>query len=334
MAFKYLYRPATGADLPMEMERVLVTGAGGQIGQVLLAALADRFGTERILATDIREIPGWTGPYERLDVLDQARLEDLVRRHKATQIYHLAAILSATGEKDPLRTWQINMDGFLNIMEVSRAAGVSRVFHPSSIAAFGAEIDLACAGQHIPLIPATVYGITKVAGENWSHYYYQRYGVDVRSIRYPGIIGHQSDPGGGTTDYAVDIYHAAVKGQPFTCFLEPDTRLPMIYMDDAIRATLELMDAPAAQLQVRTAYNLSGMDFTPAEIAAAIQQQVPDFQISYAPDFRQAIAASWPQRIDDQAARLDWGWKPAFDLESMTSDMLHHLRLRLTPSND
>lgn len=316
----------------MTDQNILVTGAGGQIGQVLLQALAERYGADSIHATDIREIPSWSGSYQHLDVLDRESLDRLVKTCRITQIYHLAAILSASGEKDPLRTWQINMDGFLNVMEVARTSGVSKVFHPSSIAAFGAEIDLHSAGQHIPLIPSTVYGITKVAGENWSYYYYKRYGLDVRSLRYPGIIGHQSDPGGGTTDYAVDIYHAALKGDSFRCFLEADTRLPMIYMDDAIRATLELMEAPAEALKVRTSYNLAGMDFTPAEIAAAIQKELPGFRIEYQPDFRQAIASSWPQRVDDSQAREDWGWEPRFDLHTMTRDMLHHLKVRLTTS--
>jgi threonine 3-dehydrogenase len=323
---KYLYRYFRRS---MQTENILVTGAGGQIGQVLLQALAERFGSDQICATDIREIPSWSGPYQSLNVLDRDGLDQLVVQRGVTQIYHLAAILSATGEKDPLRTWQVNMDGFLNVMEVSRTRGVKRIFHPSSIAAFGAEINLELAGQHIPLIPATVYGISKVAGENWSYYYHQRYGLDVRSLRYPGIIGHQSDPGGGTTDYAVEIYHAAVKGEAFTCFLEPDTRLPMIYMDDAIRATLELMDAPAENIQVRTGYNLGGMDFTPAEIAEAIRTEIPGFRINYQPDFRQAIATSWPKRVDDRQAREDWGWKPGFDLMEMTRDMIRQLSQRL-----
>lgn len=315
----------------MKQDRILVTGAGGQIGQVLCQALAVRHGASNILATDIRAIPSWQGAFARLDVLDAPSLTELTREWGATQIYHLAAILSAAGEKDPLRTWQINMDGFLHVMETALQLSVSRVFHPSSIAAFGAGIDLDRAGQHVPLIPATVYGITKVAGENWSYYYHQRYGLDIRSLRYPGIVGHQSDPGGGTTDYAVDIYHYAVQGKPFRCFLAEDTRLPMIYMDDAIRATLALMDAPAGNIRVRTSYNLGGMDFSPEEIAASIRKEIPGFEITYAPDHRQLIAAGWPRRIDDSAAREDWGWKPEFDLDAMTRDMIRHLSLRYSP---
>lgn len=308
------------------MDRILVTGAGGQIGQVLLSALSDRFGEEALLATDIRAIPSWPGRFEIMDVCENALVDRVVQQFRPTQIYHLAAILSAAGEANPLRTWDINMRGLLNILESARAHSVSKIFHPSSIAAFGAEIDNQCAGQHIPLIPATVYGITKAVGENWSHYYNKRYRMDIRSIRYPGIIGYQTAPGGGTTDYAVEIYHAAVSDKKFTCFLAPDTRLPMIYMDDAIRGTLELMDAAPELIKIRTSYNVAGMDFTPAEIYAAICREVPDFEIEYKPDFRQAIAAGWPQRIDDNAARQDWGWKPAYDLATMTSDMLYHLR--------
>lgn len=313
----------------MSKEKILVSGAGGQIGQVLLQELALRHGKDNVLATDIRPIASWDGPFSLLNVLDKDALASLSQSIGVTQIYHLAAILSATGEKDPLSTWRINMEGLLNVFETARSAGVSKVFYPSSIAVFGEGIDLHCAGQEVPLVPATVYGISKAAGENWAAYYFHRYGLDVRSLRYPGIIGHQTDPGGGTTDYAVDIYHAAVKGRPFSCFLEPDARLPMIYMDDAIRATMELMEAPASQIRIRTSYNLAGMDFTPAEIAAEISRLVPGFSISYAPDHRQAIASSWPQRVDDGPARHDWGWKPAFDLSSMTQDMLLNLRKRL-----
>ena len=314
----------------MQQEQILVTGAGGQIGQVLLQALAERYGQEAVIATDIRPIPNWKGRFVILNVLDRIGLEELVDQQGTTQIYHLAAILSASGEKDPLMTWQVNMDGLLNILETSRTKGIQRVFYPSSIAVFGAGIDLNLAAQDVPLIPSTVYGMSKAAGENWGYYYYHRYGLDVRSLRYPGIIGYQSPPGGGTTDYAVDIFHYAARREPYTCFLEKDARLPMIYMDDAIRATLELMAAPKDQIRVRTSYNLAGMDFDPQELATSIRRFVPDFTVAYAPDFRQAIAASWPQRIDDSPARQDWDWKPAFDLEAMTRDMLVHLEQQIT----
>jgi nucleoside-diphosphate-sugar epimerase len=311
------------------MNRILITGGGGQLGQVLSVALAGAYGTDNIIVTDLNPVPSWLGKYEMLNVLDKARLETLVKQHEITQIYHLAAILSATGEKNPQLTWQVNMEGYLNVLEAARALPqIEKIFFPSSIAVFGAGIDLTMAGQDIPLIPATVYGISKAAGENWSKYYFDRYGVDVRSIRYPGIIGYQSPPGGGTTDYAVEIYHYAVRNEAFSCFLEKDTRLPMIYMEDAIRATLELMSADASDITVRTSYNLNGMDFTPAEIASSIQQLMPDFKITYNPDERQKIAASWPQRIDDQAARKDWQWQPKYDLASMTKDMLKNLQGR------
>ena len=311
------------------MNRILITGGGGQLGQVLSVALAGAYGTDNVIVTDLNPVPSWLGKYEMLNVLDKARLETLVKQHEITQIYHLAAILSATGEKNPQLTWQVNMEGYLNVLEAARALPqIEKIFFPSSIAVFGAGIDLNMAGQDIPLIPATVYGISKAAGENWSKYYFDRYGVDVRSIRYPGIIGYQSPPGGGTTDYAVEIYHYAVRNEAFSCFLEKDTRLPMIYMEDAIRATLELMSADASDITVRTSYNLNGMDFTPAEIASSIQQLMPDFKITYNPDERQKIAASWPQRIDDQAARKDWQWQPKYDLASMTKDMLKNLQGR------
>lgn len=314
----------------MENEKIIVTGAGGQIGQVLLHALAERYGVQSVIATDIRPIPNWEGKFVTLNVLDRAGLENLVDEQGTTQIYHLAAILSASGEKDPLMTWQVNMDGLLNILDTARDKGIDRVFYPSSIAVFGASIDLNQAGQHVPLIPATVYGITKAAGENWGYYYYNRYGLDVRSLRYPGIIGYQSPPGGGTTDYAVDIFHYAARREPYTCFLESTARLPMIYMDDAIRATLDLMAAPKEQIRIRTSYNLSGMDFDPRELADSIREFVPGFAVSYVPDFRQAIAASWPQRIDDSDARQDWGWAPSFSLRSMTKDMLEHLEEKIS----
>lgn len=311
------------------MDRILITGGGGQLGQVLSVALAGAYGTENVIVTDLNPVPTWGGEYEMLNVLDKDRLETLVKQYKITQIYHLAAILSATGEKNPKLTWQVNMEGYLNVLEAARTLPqIEKIFFPSSIAVFGAGIDLNMAGQDIPLIPATVYGISKAAGENWSKYYFDRYGVDVRSIRYPGIIGYQSPPGGGTTDYAVEIYHYAVRNEAFSCFLEKDTRLPMIYMEDAIRATLELMSADASDITVRTSYNLNGMDFTPAEIASSIQQLMPDFKITYNPDERQKIAASWPQRIDDQAARKDWHWQPKYDLASMTEDMLKNLQSR------
>ncbi len=309
----------------MQAETVLVIGANGQIGTVLAQALRGVYGENNVIASDLRPPAEDHGLFEILDVLDGARLLDIVQRYKVSQIYHLAAILSAKGEQDPKRAWEINMSSLFNVLEIAKDYKL-RVFFPSSIAVYGAHTPRMNTPQFTIREPSTVYGISKVAGENWCNYYYLRYGLDVRSIRYPGIIGYQSLPGGGTTDYAVDIYHKAVQGQPFECFLSADTMLPMLYMDDAIRATLELMFTDPDKIQVRTSYNLAGMSFTPAEIAASIQKHIPGFSISYKPDFRQAIADSWPQSIDDSKAREEWGWKPNFDLEAMTEDMLMHLR--------
>ncbi|MBL7808307.1 MAG: NAD-dependent epimerase/dehydratase family protein [Saprospiraceae bacterium] len=307
-------------------DTILLVGAGGQIGTVLTEALRKSFGSDQVVATDLRPLENQNGPTEILDALDGNALAELVKKYKVTQIYHLAAILSATGEKNPMWAWDINMRSLFNVLEVSREQQVAKVYYPSSIAVFGLEASPAMTPQYSVLIPGTVYGISKVAGENWANYYFRRYGLDVRSLRYPGIIGYESMPGGGTTDYAVDIYHYAVQNKAYECFLRADTPLPMLYMPDAIRATLELMEAPANQLQVRTSYNLAGMTFNPGEITASIQKEVPDFKVNYVPDFRQAIADSWPASIDDSAARRDWGWKPEYDLDAMTRDMLFHLR--------
>ena len=310
----------------MSKEKILIIGANGQIGAVLSAALRDHFGFANVVATDIRDVALQDGLFEILDVLDAAALANLVERRQITQIYHLAAILSAKGEAIPLKTWDINMNGLFNVLEVAREKNVKKVFYPSSIAVFGSDIPRQNTPQNAILKPTTVYGMSKVAGELWSQYYFQRYGLDVRSVRYPGVIGYQSDPGGGTTDYAVEIYHYAVKGKPYACFLAKNTGLPMIYMDDAIRATLELMDAPAENIKVRTSYNLAGMSFSPGEIAESIGQEVPGFTVLYQPDFRQKIAESWPESIEDTPARNDWGWQPKYDLDSMTKDMLFHLQ--------
>lgn len=312
----------------MKQDRILIIGAGGQIGAVLTEALRDIHGSGNVIASDLRELPAQDGPTEILNALEAPALEEVVKKWRVNQIYHLAAILSATGEKDPMRAWDINMRSLFNVLEISRLRNLSKVYFPSSIAVFGREAAHQGTPQYEVLIPETVYGISKVAGENWANYYYRRYGLDVRSLRYPGIIGYQSMPGGGTTDYAVDIYHYAVQQKPYECFLSQDTSLPMLYMPDAIRGTLELMEAPANRLSVRTSYNLAGMSFTPAEIAASIRKQAPGFKMTYKPDFRQAIADSWPASIDDSAARNDWGWKPEFDLDAMTVDMMKHLGVK------
>ena len=310
----------------MAKDSILVIGASGQIGSVLTEALRNQYGESNVIATDIRNPEINTGIFEQLNVLDINRLNELVDKYKITQIYHLAAILSAKGEANPRGTWDFNMNSLFNVLELAKEKQISKLYFPSSIAVFGNDAPKVNTPQNAVLNPSTIYGMSKVAGEHWSQYFWNRYKLDIRSLRYPGIIGYQSLPGGGTTDYAVDIYHKAVAGEHFNCFLSENTRLPMCYMDDAIRATLELMEADASKLSIRTSYNLSGMDFTPAEIAAAIKNEIPAFTISYAPDFRQAIADSWPQSIDDQSAKTDWGWKPAYDLESMTKDMILHLK--------
>lgn len=310
----------------MRKDNILVTGANGQIGSVLTEALRKVYGDDNVLATDIRTPETENGAFELLDILDKENLERLVKKYKITQIYHLAAILSATGEANPLLTWKINMDGFFNVMECARSFKLDKVFFPSSIAVFCKETPRQNTPQHTVLHPTTVYGISKAAGENWCQYYWQKYGVDARSLRYPGIISYQSAPGGGTTDYAVEIFHEALKHGTYECFLKENTRLPMIYMPDAIRATLMLMDAPADALSVRTSYNLASMSFTPKEIYQSILRHIPDFKISYKPDFRQQIAESWNESIDDHIARNDWAWKENFDLDTMAEDMIVNLK--------
>ena len=311
-----------------QQERILVTGATGQIGTVLTEALREAYGHDNVLATDIKKPDLEAGQFEMLDILNVQRITEIIGDYKITTIYHLAAILSASGEWNPQKTWNVNMNGLLSILELARTENLQKVFFPSTIAVFGKTTPRIMTPQHTAMAPSTVYGISKATGELWCKYYHDRYGLDVRSVRYPGIISHQSMPGGGTTDYAVDIYHQALQQGKYTCFLEANTRLPMMYMDDAIRATLELMAAPAAKIKIRTSYNLASMSFTPAELAAAIKKHIPEFTITYEPDHRQEIAASWTESIDDSEARKDWGWQPKYDMESMTADMLKHLKIK------
>lgn len=311
----------------MAEERILISGASGQIGTVLTHALVDHYGVENIIATDIKEPSYHDIDFVVMDILNVQRMHEIIEDYRITQVYHLAAILSANGEWNPRKTWNVNMNGLLSILNLSHKMGIRKVFFPSSIAVFGGPSPKVTTPQDAPKTPTTVYGISKLAGELWCDYYFRRFGLDVRSLRYPGIISHHSMPGGGTTDYAVDIFHEALDVGSYTCALKADTRLPMIYMRDAIRATLELMEAPADQIKVRTSYNLASMDFTPEELAAAIAKHLPDFTIDYDPDARlQEIADSWTQSIDDTPAREDWGWKPEFDLDKMTEDMISHLR--------
>ena len=305
---------------------ILITGANGQLGSVLIPALRAKYGNDNVIASDLSPRLGFQGRFEILDATDEARLTEVVRQYGINQIYHLAAILSASGEAAPLRTWDINMAAFLNVLEVSRQEGIDKVFYPSSIAVFGESAPLENTPNDAFLDPLTAYGISKAAGENWAKYYSVKYGLDVRSVRYPGVIGYQSDPGGGTTDYAVEIFHHAVKNQPFSCFLDPTETLPMIFMDDAIRATIELMEAPKESINNRSSYNLAGLSFSPAELTSAIQKHCPDFQVTYAPDARQAIAARWPNSIDDSQARTDWGWEPEYKMEELVETMLSELR--------
>lgn len=310
----------------MSTPKILVTGANGQIGRVLTQELRRKYGQNAVVATDITKLGEDVEPFEFLDILNNQRLRELVFDHKITQIYHLAAILSANGEWNPIKTWNINLNGLLSILELARELNMEKVFFPSTIAVFGNTTPRIQTPQDVPLVPSTVYGMSKSTGELWCNYFNQKFGLDVRSLRYPGIIGWQSLPAGGTTDYAVEIYHEALKHQQYECFLAENTRLPMMYMNDAIKATLDLMEAPKENISIRYGYNLAAMSFTPSEIAAEIKKHIPEFEITYKPDFRQQIAASWTESIDDSMARKDWNWQPEFDLPAMTIDMLHHLK--------
>jgi nucleoside-diphosphate-sugar epimerase len=312
----------------MKSDKILILGSCGQIGVELTLALRTQYGNDAVIATDIKEehsLLKGTGPFYQVDVMDINAVLALVKKEQITQIYLLAALLSATGEKMPLKAWDINMTSLLQVLEMSVQEKIAKVYWPSSIAVFGSTTPKQATPQKTIVEPETVYGISKYAGENWCQYYAKRYGLDVRSIRYPGLISWKSLPGGGTTDYAVDIYLQALAQKKYTCFLSEHSYLPMMYMDDAIRATIELMEAPAERLSTRLAYNISAMSFSPKEIAASIQKHIPDFSIDYAPDFRQQIADGWPQSIDDRLAQEDWNWKAAFDLEKMTATMLENL---------
>ncbi len=313
----------------MVKDKILVIGASGQIGVELTLALRKLYGNNNVIASDLREendLLKGTGPYVSLDVMNKEMLHVQVIRQNITQIYLLAAILSATGEKNPNLAWHLNMQSLLNVLDIAREEGLKKVYWPSSIAVFGPTSPKECCPQKTIIEPTTVYGISKFAGEFWCHYYHMKYGVDVRSIRYPGLISYKSGPGGGTTDYAVEIFYEALEHKKYTSFLNQNTYLPMMYMPDAIRATLELMEAPEDQISIRTSYNVAGISFSPKDIAAEIKKHIPDFEIAYKPDYRQAIADSWPKNIDDSIARADWGWKHEFGLEEMTMDMLKNLQ--------
>ena len=310
------------------MPRILVIGASGQLGSELTQELKNIIGEDNVVASDrnISATSSRQGLFETLDVLDGDLLYKIVNKHKITQIYHLAAILSAVGEQHPKQAWTLNIDGLINVLDVAKEKKLDKIFWPSSIAVFGPNTSVNHTPQNTIMDPLTVYGISKLAGERWCEYYFHNYGVDTRSLRYPGLIGYKSPAGGGTTDYAVDIYHKAINKKPFECFLKEDTGLPMMYMPDAIRSTIELMKADKVKIKVRSSYNISAMSFTPKEVVNSIKMHIPDFKISYHPDFRQDIADSWPRLIDDSCARKDWGWNPEFDLNKMTKDILENLK--------
>lgn len=314
----------------MVTEKILVVGACGQIGVELTLQLRKMYGGANVIASDLREEHPMlkdTGPYIPMDIMNKETFHVLVLRYNITQVYLLAAILSATGEKNPPLAWSLNMQSLLNVLEVAKEEKLHKIYWPSSIAVFGPNSPKQLTPQHTIMEPTTVYGVSKLAGERWCEYYFKRYGVDVRSLRYPGLISYKSAPGGGTTDYAIEIYQEALLEGKYECFLGEDTYLPMMYMPDAIRATVELMEADASSISVRSSYNLSGMSFSPREIATAIQKHLPSFSISYKPDFRQKIADTWPGSIDDSAARQDWRWAPGYDLDRMTVDMLKNMKV-------
>ena len=308
-------------------EKILVIGALGQIGLELIEALREKYGKTQVIASDLREKATVDMPdYVSLDVLDKPALYRLLEAEEITTIYNLAAILSARGEQNPVKAWEVNMDSLFNSLEALRETKAKKLFWPSSIAVFGPHAPAQDTPQHATTDPNTVYGISKLAGERWCEYYAQKYGVDVRSLRYPGLIGYKANPGGGTTDYAVDIFHQAVQHGAYTAYLAPETSLPMMYMPDAIRATILLMEAPPERIRIRSSYNLSGLSVSPRQLAQAIREHLPHFNCSYEPDFRQKIADSWPDSINDTEARQDWGWQPEFNLQNMTEDMLLHIR--------
>ncbi|MFZ5916286.1 MAG: L-threonine 3-dehydrogenase [Chloroflexota bacterium] len=315
-----------------ETKRILVTGACGQIGSELTMALRQKYGNDNVVATGHRTPPGSelcdSGPFEFIDVTRRETVEAVIEKYNIDTVYHMAAILSAAGEQRPQLAWDVNINGLYNILEIAREFELVRLFCPSSIAAFGPETPRAHTPQETVLRPKTMYGVTKVAGELLCDYYFQRFGVDVRGVRYPGIISSETPPGGGTTDYAVHIFYQAIEQRRYTCFVRQDTVLPMMYMPDCIKGTLDLMEADLARLKHHADFNLAAMSFSAAELAAEIQKHIPDFTVAYEPDFRQAIADSWPQSIDDSAAREEWDWQPGYDLATMTADMLEKLGQR------
>ena len=310
-------------------KRILIIGASGQIGNELTMYLRDIYSNQNVIASDLREASNQvmeSGPFEILDAMDARAIEKIVTDYNITDVYLMAAMLSATAEKYPIKGWDLNMSSLFNVLNLAKDKKIKKVFWPSSIAVFGPTTPKTNTPQHTIMEPATVYGISKQTGERWCEYYHKRYGVDVRSIRYPGLISYKTPPGGGTTDYAIEIFHKALKDKKYTCFLTAQTTLPMMFMDDAISATVNIMLAPSQKIKIRNAYNLAALSFNPQELAASIQKHIPDFKIEYQPDFRQAIANSWPASIDDALARKDWGWKHHVDLDKMTKIMIDKLK--------
>ena len=310
-------------------KRILIIGASGQIGNELTMYLRNMYSNQNVIASDIKQASKQvmeSGPFEILDAMDGKAIEKIVTNYNITDVYLMAAMLSATAEKYPIKGWDLNMTSLFNVLNLARDKKIEKVFWPSSIAVFGPTTPKTNTPQHTIMEPATVYGISKQTGERWCEYYHKRYGVDVRSIRYPGLISYKTLPGGGTTDYAIEIFHKALKDKKYTCFLNAQTALPMMFMDDAINATVNIMLAPPQKIKIRNAYNLAALSFNPQELAASIQKHIPDFTINYKPDFRQAIADSWPASIDDAVARKDWGWQQTIDLDKMTKIMIDNLK--------
>lgn len=310
-------------------KRILIIGASGQIGTELTAYLRLKYGSHKVIACDIKEGDEnlmRSGPFEILDAMNYDAVQDIVIRHEITDVYLMAAMLSATAEKFPKKAWNLNMNSLFNVLNLARDKKIEKVFWPSSIAVFGPTTPKTETPQRAVMEPSTVYGISKQTGERWCEYYFNKYNVDVRSIRYPGLVSYKTLPGGGTTDYAIDIYHKAIKHKKYICFLNAKTTLPMMFMDDAIQATISIMEAKKETIKIRSSYNLAGMSFNPEEITASIQKHIPEFKISYEPDFRQAIADSWPQSIDDSEARKDWGWEHKYSLDDMTKIMMENLK--------
>ena len=311
------------------MKKILVIGSNGQIGTELVLSLRERYGNEAVFAADLSEsCPAIiiNGPYVQLDVLQKEAIREYIITNEIKEVYLLAALLSATAEKNPDFAWKLNMEGLFTILDLAKEKHIDKIFWPSSIAVFGPTTPADKTPQYTIMEPSTVYGISKLAGERWCEYYHKKHQVDVRSLRYPGLISYKSPPGGGTTDYAIDIFHKAISGIDYDCFLSETSALPMLFMDDAIRATIELMEAPSEQIKIRSAYNLAGVSFTPKELSEAIKKQLPNFNITYNPDFRQAIADSWPNSIDDAITEQQWGWKARFDLPKIVDEMIKNIK--------